>query len=364
MNLDSRVPPNRGEPEPARRSTNRPGGTFGVKFWTGAVGGLLVAAMVAAAVLVDRSTPIPVTRPNPTPVVLPVTRTTTDQVTAVSVKVVLDAPLQAVLRRTGILTEVRIAAGDRLENGHVLVEIDGRRIVAMISPRAPYRNLGIRDRGPDVRALQKWLGRLKFYRGAAKGRFDSATRAAVQRWQRSIGEKATGRFDLGSVIWVGTAPAAVAEVMFTTGRSVNAADTILTVSAGVRSISVAEPPGGIHQSGDQLLAVGDVAVPYAPGSGRVSDVRAARKIKAALGTTLEGLGRVRSKSPLAVKLIPASAVVNDSDGRTCVFGSADGPPVSIAPIGGGLGGVAVSEEMPLLEVLANPSLVRDDLTCA
>lgn len=325
--------------------------------------GLLVGAIAVVAVVADRLTPVPVTAADPVPVVLPVTTSTVEQMTSVALKAVFDAPGKAVIRGTGALTDLGVEPGTPLTDGLLIAKLDDKPVLAMVARAALYRALGPGDRGPDVERLQEWLRGHGFLKAKPDGRFGPATREGVKSWQRSLGLPTTGAFDPGLLVWVGPEESAVEELQVTAGQNVTEGDVLFTTRAAVRAVEIAEPPGGIKRDGALLLVVGDVEVPYQPGSGRIDDRKAAAAVRTALGTTTEGIGRVRAAAAQRVKLVPASALVTDADGRICAFASVDAPSTAVTPLGGGLGGVTVPESFPLTTVLANPAEVRPELTC-
>lgn len=341
----------------------RPSGKSWGKFWAGLIAGVVVGALGVAAVAADRFVPVPVAGGDVVPVIVPVVVRDLEQTTSVAVTVVFDAPSHGVIRRSGIVTRSDVESGTQVSDGQVLAWVDDDPVVAMVSDSGPYRDLTLGDTGRDVQALQTWLQGRGFFTGTLSQRFGTDTVAAVKQWQRSLGVEATGHFELGSVIWVGASAPAIAEVTATAGESVTAGEVFFTAAAMPVSVTVVEPPGGIQRDGDQLLTVGSVSVPYVLGSGMIDDADAVDQINKALGASGEGIGRVRSAVPVSVKVMPASAIVTDADGLTCVFGSVDGPAVPVTAQGGGLGGVTVDAGFGLSQVVANPTLVRSELSC-
>jgi len=327
------------------------------------VTGAVVGALAVSALMIDRLTPAPVLAATPAPVVVPVVVSSYRAITAVAVSINFDAPLLGIVRRSGIVTQLRIGLGDNIVNGDIVARVDAKPLIAMMTKTAPFRDLRQGDHGTDVRLLQSWLSDLGFLDSKPDQNYDSGTAAAVKKWQRSVGDTVTGRFDLGSVVWVGSAMFVVGAMSVVPGQSVVAGETLFSSAAMAQSVKVVEPPGGIQQSGDQVLEVGNASVPYVTGSGAVTGTDNVLAISAALGASGEGIGRVRSAVPVTTKLLPASSIVTDRSGRTCVFESVDGPAVAVTTLAGGLGGVIVADSFPLSEVLANPVETRSGLSC-
>jgi len=315
------------------------------------------------AVTADRLVPVPVPESSLQAVVLPVTTMMVHPSTTVAVSVVSSAPVAAVIRWPGIVTEVVIAVGDQIRSGQVLARVDGHPVVAMVSDKALYRDLEQGDKGWDVQVLQTWLLGLGFFDADVSVEFGDRTRASVMQWQASLGEPSTGAFRLSAVVWVGAVPPLVGEISQAPGQSTSPGDTLFSSVSRPESIRVVEPPGGVAQSGALLLTIASTSVPYSAGSGLVADPTSVTQITQALGASPEGIGRIQPVDPVTVRVLPASAVVTDAEGRTCAFPDQYGPAVPVSALSGGLGGVTVDNDFPLSNVLANPTLVRSDISC-
>lgn len=101
-----------------------------------------------------------------------------------SVAVTVDGPREGT---RAVVTRHRVAAGDRVGSGTVLVEVADRPLIALGIPFPLFRDLGFEDRGSDVRALQEAMTEQGWYRGRVDGVFGTGTQEAVRRMYRSIG---------------------------------------------------------------------------------------------------------------------------------------------------------------------------------
>ncbi len=77
--------------------------------------------------------------------------------------------------------------GAVLRSGQVLMEVNGRPIVALALPFRLYRDLHPEDSGADVRAVQQALQTIGFYSGAVDGSYGVGTARAVRDLFRSVG---------------------------------------------------------------------------------------------------------------------------------------------------------------------------------
>jgi peptidoglycan hydrolase-like protein with peptidoglycan-binding domain len=110
---------------------------------------------------------------------------------------------------TGTVT-AETASGSTVDRGQQLYAVDGRAAYLMFGSVPAYRDLhvGVSD-GDDVKQLEQNLIALGFANSGnltANGHFDSYTRAAVERWQKSINVSTDGTVPFGQVVFQ---PAAV-----------------------------------------------------------------------------------------------------------------------------------------------------------
>ncbi len=330
------------------------------RWWFAGALGAVIGCLLGSLIMADLLTPSPLTSDSPArPVVVSVQRVERSASFAVGIRVESVAERQVIVRRSGIVTTVNVAAFQSVANGEPLVSVDATPLIAMLTETAPYRNLKPGDSGDDVRMLQRWLTTLGHRRDPISGRFDLATAKAMRRLQARVGQPRTGTFDLGMVLWVGTAPAVVDQPPVA-GSTVRSGQRLLSLSSSVRAIGVTEP-GGLP-AGDYWLEVAGTRVPYVAGSGSVRSPADARLIAQALGPATEGTGRLLAEATTRVLVIPASAVITDEGGATCVFG-ADLKPTRVTVTGGGFGGVELAGGSAIGEVVANPLQVVHIPSC-
>jgi peptidoglycan hydrolase-like protein with peptidoglycan-binding domain len=107
----------------------------------------------------------------------------------------------------GSVTLTRTApAGSVVGRGGALYWADDEPVVLMYGATPAYRTLrpGVSP-GPDVAQLEANLAALGFDPGIVDDEFSSSTVAAIRAWQQSSGLDATGRVELGRVVFLGGA---------------------------------------------------------------------------------------------------------------------------------------------------------------
>jgi len=326
---------------------------------------LVTGGVIGAAWWADARATSPLSSDTrPSPLVVPVTRTEHTVSIGVGVKVSRRDGDSVASPAAGTVTRVAAAVGDTLKTGTVVASIDDLPIVAMVGAAPLWRDLVLGDNGPDVKRLQAFLGDLGLLTPAPDGRFGPDTAAAVRAFNKTVGrEKLGAAFALSSVVWVGKELLTVAGVSAREGDVVAAGQTLVTGPSTDTAIEVSEPAGGVPIVGMYDLVVGDTRTPYIPGSGAVTDRSAVSAIAALLGTTGEGAGRIVSTSKTSALSVPASAVVQDASGATCVFTDTVSAPVDVTPVGGDLATTLLPADTPINEVLANPYETRTDTSC-
>jgi peptidoglycan hydrolase-like protein with peptidoglycan-binding domain len=331
----------------------------------------VIPMLLGVALLVTRDTDPPLTsNASAVPLLVPVGRAQRLDPVGVGVKVVRRPGLRPAVATAGTVTAVTARQGRRLDSGAGVVTLDDRRVVAFVGAAPLWRDVGPGSRGADVRRVQTWLAGLGFNPGTG-GRVDARTGAAIREFNRSIGAGADGStLRRSTVVWIGAGPLLVGKVLVEVGATVAAGSAVVEGPAVPATVEVSEPRGGPATGGSasggdgtRVLAVADAVVPYRRGSGSVSDPTAVAAVAAALGAAAEGTGEIRLAQPVQVVTVPASAVLSDPTGRTCVLTAVGSPPIPVTPVGGGLSVVELPVTFTATVVLANPREVGAATTC-
>jgi len=298
------------------------------------------------------------------PLVVPVSAAERTERYGVGVAAQYDEGVPVSSNAAGTVTRLLVAPGDVLDTGTVVLMVDDTPIVAYVSDAPLWRDLDVGAEGEDVARLQSVLSGLGLYKGRADGEFGTTTARAVRSFNKSYGREDQGtRFATSSVVWVGPSPVRVASLEVAVGATVSAGSVVALGPRRAASLVVTEPTGGIAVGGEFQLTVNGIATPYVPGSGVVTAPDAVTAITASLGTTGEGAGQVTSSAGEPVLRVPASAIVVDPSGASCVFESAAGEPIAVTVLGGTLASADLATGITATHVLANPLSVLEDPPC-
>ncbi|NMR20395.1 peptidoglycan-binding protein [Cellulomonas fimi] len=264
----------------------------------------------------------------------------------------------------GTVTGVATGPGDVLAVGDEIVRVDDAPVLAFVADAPLWRDLAPGAEGEDVARLQRFLTDVGVYSGRADGKFGERTAEAVRRFNTAHGRKDAGTtFTLASVAWVGAAPFTVATVEAATGAILVPGSPVVQGPRQAATLTVTEPAGGIPAGVSYDLAVADTVTAYTPGSGTIADPAAIAAIAASLGTSGEGAGQVVTADPEPAVRVPASAVIVDETGISCVYDDPAGTPVPVTILGGTLAHADLAADLSIQQVLVNPMQVLEEPTC-
>lgn len=262
----------------------------------------------------------------PVPVVVePETTQVTDERVAIG-GLVWDEP-DALLAPAwdGVVTAVHVSPGVVVQNGDPVLAIDGVTRVAVDATQPFWRAIQRGDRGEDVAEAQRFLASQGLYTGAIDGRYRRATAKATAAWQAGLGvRKASGIFDPKLVVWLSSPQLRVATTSVRVGMPAPAQGTV--VAAGLPKLAIAELLTNEDRPID-LDRPEDWVFIYAGRDFDIERVQPARlatrdlpELSALIAPeqpAVEGL--VRRIDPQAALMIPATAVMTNIDGDTCVW---------------------------------------------
>ena len=167
---------------------------------------------------------------------------------------------------TGTVTHL-VAEGETLDQGDVLLAIDGEPVVLLLGDVPAYRLMEVGVEGADVLQLQVALEELGFGSGlASDGTFNLATAAAVVLWQVSVGARPDGIVNLGDVVFL-PEPIRVGETLVSVGDELRDGMQILSASSNATNVSV-----DLSTDDQDLVEVGLSVVVILPDASRESGV--------------------------------------------------------------------------------------------
>lgn len=325
----------------------------------------LVAPLVAAAVAVvalDRSRLTSAQAPEPVLGAVVGAPRTGETAVSISLRASDVPPVRT--SAAGVVTQVHVAPGQELSTGSVLVTVGDGDVVGYVSARPLHVDVTEGSAGPAVGVAQQLLTDLGLYQGPVDGRARSATTRAVVAFNEAHGRGRDRVLSRASLAWLGTGPTRVETVTVRVGDDVGPGSDLLTTAAAYEAIDV-KPAGGALPEGDLVLDAHGIVARLDRPTMSVTDAAAVAAVAAAMGpdAATGGDALVRYAEPVERGVVPASAVVTDEAGRTCVFPGVSDEPVPITPLGGSLGTVEVDVRLVGQPVLVNAREVRTDLSC-
>ncbi|HMQ65739.1 MAG TPA: efflux RND transporter periplasmic adaptor subunit [Arachnia sp.] len=138
-----------------------------------------------------------------------------------------------------IVTAAPVVTGDEAKAGSVLLEVNGRPVLALPGDLPAYEDLTTGAEGPLVAQLQKALKATGAKITDDKGVFGASTAAGVAKLYTDAGYAAREALPMAEVAFLPTLPARVVSSTAARGRS--AADASLVVAAGNPVVVVGQP---------------------------------------------------------------------------------------------------------------------------
>ncbi len=266
---------------------------------------------------------------------------------------------------SGTVVEVPVSAGEAVESGTVVAVVDDIDRIAWHSPRPFFRRLGRNAAGGDVVEMQRLLRELGHYSGEIDGLYGGGTAAAVKAWAKTLGiAKPDGGFDPGWVVWLPDPAFEIAEIRLRPGKAAPArGEEILVGEIPLLSATAIDVEGDPFDEGPGWAAVfgGDDEVAVGP-DGKLDPQQVAGLVETEAEAVEITLRRV---APGNVVVVPASAVMTNAAGDTCIW-IQEGSGYSALPISiddAKTRTVNVSGVSADAPVLANPGAVLDAPAC-
>lgn len=316
--------------------------------------------------------------PEPVPVLAPVESVSVDYSAEAALTAELaEGPELSATGLSGTVTEVSLTEGEPVIAGQVLYRVGGVPVIAYGGETVLYRPLSSGARGEDVALAQRLLNQLVDGQDLEiDGVFGASTADAVRVFERTWTSQPSGTFRPEWFTFLPAEELLVASVEIRLGRPVPASGEPVAVGSttlsGVELSSVTDGPAG----GYVFLVQGE-SIPVeleADGTWTITDLHAATAVALAQATPGDDrvnlAGRTRLVEGEPGLAVPASAVVVDASGGTCVaVAERDSPSqassVPVTVVGSSIDGraqlSATIDEGAL--VLVNPVQILGDLSC-
>lgn len=262
---------------------------------------------------------------------------------------------------SGTITGTDCKTGTPLTTGSVVLEVNQRPVIAMVTHAPLFRELVGGETGADVEAVQESL-RQAGYDVSSSGRYDWATRAAVDAFLRERGIQADqgrpGVLPRTAYVWAPAAAAIVESCPLRVGDAVSEGSPLLALASQNGQLEFLAPAG---VPGDRVLVVGNVRVP-APTSpvtdpAAVAAVLATQEGETAGKSAEKKLSAVLElESPLEVFEVPPSALFGIAGESGCVSDGEETYNVTIVSSSLGMSYVTFESEPPdVVDAFADPA---------
>ncbi|WP_053758813.1 MULTISPECIES: efflux RND transporter periplasmic adaptor subunit [Streptomyces] len=140
----------------------------------------------------------------------------------------------------GIVTWTPVVNGT-VDRGGKLYAVDDKPVVLLLGDLPAWRAFepGMDD-GRDVLALEENLAALGYTDFTVDEEFTEKTVAAVKRWQKNLGLPATGKIELGRVVFL-SAPVRVGQVLARAGDAAEPGAEVLRTSGANQHVAIEVP---------------------------------------------------------------------------------------------------------------------------
>lgn len=280
---------------------------------------------------------------------------------------------------SGIVTNVAVADGDRVESGDQIATVDLKPVVVADGDTPAFRDLAPGDTGPDVAQLQRMLRELG-YPAEDSGTLDALTEDAVRQWQTARSMPDTGTVPLGTLLFAAGLPARILpDEEVTVGGQISAGQPLFTVlpEAPIFRINLPEGQTRIVEegqeaslestAGDWPARIGPIELSWTTGdyftilhptadNGLICSSDC--DILPVRGPSLVP-STIQVEPEIDGIVVPASAIVTTADDQTAVV-LPDGDVRGVRVLGGSFGTVVV-EGLALGVQVRAPGLLPADL---
>lgn len=299
---------------------------------------------------------------------VPVATREYDDARTVSVDVTTGAADQVLSPAAGRVTTSGCVEGSEVTSGQALLSVNGVPLVVLATAVAPWRDLTVRDRGTDARALNDELHRLGY--PAPEGeRVTAATVAAFRQLVAAAGGAAppAGTIPQSMIAWLPSAPLTIGVCNATAGSWVDAGQEIASSVVPVVSAQVADAPANVAP-GARILEIGDVTT-TTDADGAVIDPSSLAAVasstafeQADVTTGVAQLnGTWRLAEPVTVWVVPPGAIVGLRGAEGCVSSGGVTHPVRV--VGSELGQSFVVPSDTTLDIATVDIAPADSTPC-
>ncbi|WP_144875571.1 hypothetical protein [Microbacterium sp. 1.5R] len=272
-------------------------------------------------------------------------------------------PVSVAVNRAGTVTSWACAQGTVLSSATSSVAVDGVNLISLSTSVPLWRDLAPGDKGRDVRALEEELARLgkPVNVDSTFSRDEMSTLAMVAK---TVGVELNGSLTRDLVVWLPSPAVTVQKCDTQVSGSVTPGDILATVDSGVVVSPVSLPEGRLPgaryldllREPVALGGAGELPPEVTSDAVRNSDAFREAAGAAPEATSLTLKAKVLLQAPVQVAAIPATTLVTDSTGASCVFVDEDPVMVTVAGSEFGNSFVVFASAEPPASVDAQPGV--------
>ena len=255
----------------------------------------------------------------------------------VTLHVTMSDKRQLISNTTGTVTGDYSFSG--LVSGKAAMKVDGRRIVALHTAQAMYRDLGLDDVGDDAQALNNELSRLGYQASGS----DRVTAATISGWRRLMAAISNPGDDdgihLSDILWIPEQNISVSHWQAQDGASIAQGAVIADIPGTIVKLTVSN---GKAADTDRILRVLGHETTLPAGATSIDDaafcatIASSEQWRAMDDDSRQGGldATLRLAKPIKVLRVPAAAVFGMSGNEGCVmaFSSAAGDRAKTIPV--------------------------------
>lgn len=256
-----------------------------------------------------------------------------DDSQSVTLSVSQQPQISIVLPLGGKITGFTCAAGQNLESGKTLIEIDGTPIVGLATSTPLWRTLNLGDTGKDVDALQnelKNLGKLQ----NITGKIDHATLNSMAT-MLGVPSKDLSNIPVERLIWLPAGPQVIETCAVSIGQQPSIGEEIIQLQPTLKEIQIQGIPPALLP-GNRVLQLDGQSYPVTE-NGTITDVEQLSQIQQSSSykswqqnaASSELRGKYALKETTTVNTVPPAALYNIQGNDACLSDGKTGHQVQI-----------------------------------
>ncbi|MDR3069536.1 MAG: hypothetical protein LBU38_00800, partial [Propionibacteriaceae bacterium] len=219
---------------------------------------------------------------------------------------------------SGTVTASSCAVGKAAKSGERLLLVNGSAVVALATQTPLWRDLQLREKGEDVKALSRELKRIGAYKGSVTGVVTRALVDSFNKFMTKAGVASSGvdrqSISASRIVWLPSASVRLGKCLVEVGDEIDAGTVLFASEIQVASARVALLPADISP-GQHVLDIEGASIPV-DDKGAVLDEEGLAAIAgtasfqaAEVGNGLASIqAHFRLVEPIEVSVVPPAAL--------------------------------------------------------